>query len=150
MEFKINEVEVKTELEYQNAITIDKPNINVKSKEIRIKYISGTVSITHITITPQKKKAEIGVIKKEVAKNTYEEGDCLSNTMNCVFSENQLKDIKCSGVLVKISAKASNKNLACKYKCMKKVFDSKEECADQCPETLKCKAQGSSWTCATE
>jgi len=35
------------------------------------------------------------------------------NTKNCLFDESQLTKIKCDGVMVKIGAKATNKEAAC-------------------------------------
>lgn len=147
MDFYINEVEVKSEpLSIKDELIHDKPNINVTTGEIRIKWIRGVVSLVLIEIMSQNEAADPGAIKKTLAPNTFEGGDCLKgNPKNCVFSENQLTTVKCTGIMVKIGSKASNKSLACMYKCVDSNFETMDECSKFVPETLKCVKKGTSY-----
>lgn len=147
MDFMINEVPVKTEKMILNSeIVHDKPNINVTTKEIRLKWVAGVVSIISITITPQAAEAEAPAVRKEVYNNTFVGGDCMTNTKNCVFNEAQLNGIKCDGVFVKIGAKATAKESACMFKCVDTSFATLEECNAQLPETLKCTKKGAGYS----
>lgn len=115
MNFMINEIKVDTKaMRIKDEIVHDKPNINVTTGEIRLKWIKGTVSIISITLTPQNEPADAGAVRKEVSKNTFMGGDCLKgNSKNCLFDESQLTKIKCDGVMVKIGSKAKDKSMAC-------------------------------------
>jgi len=140
MDFKINEVEVQTPpMGLKDEIIHDKPNIVVKSNEIRLTWVKGVVSIVSVFVIPQEPEKDHGAVKKTVAPNTFKGGDCLKeNTKNCVFDESLLTKVKCDGVMVKISSKASNKDIACMYKCVDAKFDNIEDCNKNLPETLKC------------
>lgn len=41
--------------------------------------------------------------------------------------------------MIKIPASASNKELACKYKCVDSKFDTKNDCDEFAPEKTVCK-----------
>lgn len=115
MDFDINEVKVSTApMGVQDEIVHDKPNIAVKNKEIRLKWVAGVVSLISLEIIPQAEEEDTGAVRKQVAPNTFKGGDCLkTNTKNCLYDESQLTKIKCEGAMVKIGAKATNKDLAC-------------------------------------
>jgi len=140
MDFKINELDVNTPpMGLKDEIVHDKPNIIVKSNEIRLKWVKGVVSIVSVFIIPQEPDKDPGAVKKLVGPNTFQGGDCLKeNTKNCVYDESMITKIKCDGSMVKIGSKASNKNIACLYKCVDAKFDTIDECNKQLPETLKC------------
>lgn len=129
MELKLNEIELKTELGLNDEIILDKPNINVTESELRIKRLSGKVSLIGVEIIGQNEAADPGAVRKEVSKNTFMGGDCLKgNSKNCLFDESQLTKIKCDGIMVKIGSKAQNKAMACMYKCVDSSFENNDEC----------------------
>jgi hypothetical protein len=71
MNFKLNEILVNSDpMGLTGEIVHDKPNVNVNSKELRISYIEGMVSLISITISSQSTPAELPAIRKEVFKNT--------------------------------------------------------------------------------
>lgn len=79
-------------------------------------------------------------MRKTVYKNTYIGGDCTKgNSKNCLFDDAQVSDVKCDGVMIKIPASATNKDLACKWKCVDSKYDNKNECSDFAPEKTICK-----------
>lgn len=114
MNFDINEISIVTEaMGLQDEIIHDKPNINVGTGEIRLKWRKGTVSIVQVTITPQNEPEDPGAVRKEIGKNNFKGGDCMKgNTKNCLFYDSQIAKLKCDGIFVKIDAKAP-KDLAC-------------------------------------
>lgn len=115
MDFMINETEVTTApMSIKDEIIHDKPNQNVKNGEIRLKWLKGIVSIVEVDIMPVQEAADPGAVRITVAPNTFKGGDCLkNNTKNCIFDESKLSSVKCEGIMVKIGANASNKQLAC-------------------------------------
>lgn len=115
MNFMLNDQLIETEpLSLRDEIIHDKPNVNVTTGEIRLKWIKGTVSLISIQIIAIPGAADNGAIRKEIAPNTFMGGDCASgNTKNCVYDESGLTKTKCDGVMVKIGAKATNKAIAC-------------------------------------
>lgn len=115
MDFMLNEVAITTApMSIKDEIIHDKPNLNVTTGEIRLKWVKGVVSLISITIIAQQEPADAGAVRKEVFRNTFMGGDCMKgNTKNCLFDESQLTKIKCDGMMVKISAKATNKAMAC-------------------------------------
>jgi len=71
MDFMINEVEINTSpMHIENEIIHDKPNINVTTGEIRLKWKHGVVSIVSIEIIAQNDAPDPGAVRKEVSKNT--------------------------------------------------------------------------------
>lgn len=115
MDFMLNEIKVETQpMGIADEIIHDKPNVNVTTGEIRLKWVKGVVSLIAIQLTAQAEPADTGAVRKEVFRNTFLGGDCMKgNTKNCLFDESQLTKIKCEGAMVKIGAKATNKDLAC-------------------------------------
>jgi len=71
MNFMLNELLVETQpLGINDEIIHDKPNVNVTTGEIRLKWVKGTVSIVSIQITVQPGAPDAGAVRKEVAPNT--------------------------------------------------------------------------------
>lgn len=139
MDFKINGQLVTTApMNVKSRITHDKPNINVTTGEIRLTHVKGKVSIVSISIIAQGESEPHSAARKEVAKNTFSGGDCSKNTKNCIFDEAMMSAVKCDGQFVKIGARAVNKQLACRWKCVEKSYKTVEECDNFRTETLTC------------
>lgn len=115
MDFMLNETKITTPpMSISSQIKHDKPNQNVTNGEIKLTRLSGDISLIDIEIISKNEPADPGATRKEVGKNTFIGGDCMSNnTKNCIFDEAQLSKIKCDGNMIKIPANATNKNLAC-------------------------------------
>lgn len=86
MDFMLNEIEVKTDpMNIKDEIIHDKPNVIVKSGEVRLKWVAGVVSLISVELTPIQDAADPGAVKKTIAPNTFKGGDCLKEaTKNCV------------------------------------------------------------------
>lgn len=72
--------------------------------------------------------AEKGGPTTYLANNSKIGANCFKHPMNCLFSDGDLKDVSCPGLLVKIKGTAQDKQLACMNKCMSTDFESEEEC----------------------
>lgn len=63
-------------------------------------------------------------------------GGCNERPVGCVFDKEEIPDIKCPGYMIKIPGSVKEKDIACKYKCIKKVYKDADDCRGNCP--LKC------------
>lgn len=63
-------------------------------------------------------------------------GGCNERPVGCVFDKEEISAIKCPGYMVKIPGSIKEKDIACKYKCIKKVYRDADDCRGNCP--LKC------------
>lgn len=76
--------------------------------------------------------------KYQLSLKSFEGGDCATNSENCVFWPHQVAKSKCTGDFgfVNISGQNKHKDIVCRLKCLKKEFDTMEDCETTCP--LKC------------
>lgn len=67
--------------------------------------------------------------------NSFEGGNCDQQPENCMFGQENLPAKLCSGdlMLLKIPPNFPNKDLVCKFKCVKIKYETKEECSQYCP-----------------
>jgi len=71
MNFKLNDIVVNSDpMGLTGEIVHDIPNLNVNSKELRLHYLAGMVSIISMSITPQATPAVLPAVRKEVFRNT--------------------------------------------------------------------------------
>lgn len=74
--------------------------------------------------------------KKLIECNSYVGGDCLLDPENCIFEYVEMAHIPCYEELKFIKISNDTKKcpqLNCKYKCVRNLFTSDEECDKYCP-----------------
>jgi hypothetical protein len=149
---KINDEEHKLEpMTLEDEITVDQPNLGVKHREIRVKWMKGEINMSDITIIPINPDVQKSGPKTEIGRNSFEGASCFEDPLNCVFTDAETKDItSCPGKFVKIMGTAINKNIACMNKCIENKYDSEEKCNLFCPETLMCKDDKGMFICEAE
>lgn len=79
-----------------------------------------------------------GPRKIALSKNSFEGGDCMKESENCIFWPYEVSKANCSGnnMLLDIPGDNPHKDLVCRLKCIATVFEKMEDCEDSCP--LKC------------
>lgn len=132
-----------------DEIVIDNPNLGVTNREIRIRWVKGTINISELEIIPQNPPLKKGGPKIDLGNNNYAGAPCFEFSINCVFSDRELKDVMSCPKWVKIGGKATNKNIACMNKCIESSYDDQTTCNLYCPETLSCKKEGTTYKCDT-
>jgi len=83
--------------------------------------------------------------------NSFRNGDCMSNPLDCVFEEYELNDknkIECNNDMefIKVDNTSRCKSLNCMTKCIRNSFENQNDCENTCP--YKCKRDNKLFKCS--